>query len=171
MKLQHIILGLFCGLMLVACDYESFEEETALSGLQEGNPFVRLLTGGADGTAETTVSPTSTGFAVSVESQVVRDADVTVNYTLGGSAAYGTVYEIDGASAAGGSVTIPFDDGAGGTSFTSEDININFLVDTLLNGPETIVVELADATATNGVSVDAGQGPLRKSLTITLVND
>lgn len=171
MKLHHIFTGLACSLVLLACDYESYEEESALGGLQDVAPFVRLLTGEAAGTVEAVVGESDTTFTVEVESQLVTPNDVTVEYALGGTAEYGEIYTIDGADASGGSLTIPFGDLSSTPTFPNEDVVINFLVDTLMSAPQTIVFDLVDATAENGMEVQAGQGPLRRSLTITLVND
>jgi hypothetical protein len=171
MKMQYILICLISLAALSSCDYESYEEESALTGLAPTDPFVRLITGGAGGTEEAVVSPTDTTFEVEIESQLVIPADVTVDYTLGGTATYGEVYEIPGATASGGSVTIPWGDLNGVTTFPSEAVTINFLVDTLLNGPETIIIDLVSASTTDGAAVLPGQGPLRNSLTLTLEND
>lgn len=172
MKIQHILLALLCSFALASCDYDSFEEETALSGLEDVNPFVRLLTGGAGGTSTVTVSEDTDDFVVSVESQVtVPNTDVTVTYSLGGTAEYGTIYEIEGGSAAGGTLAIPFQNESSPTAFNSEDISINFLVDSLMSESATIILTLDEVSSSNGTAVDAGQGPLRKELVITLVND
>lgn len=171
MKISTIFTALLCGLLFVACDYESFEEESALGALEEGNAFVRLLTGNATGVAEVEVSEASTSSEVAVESRTVDDNDVTVMYDLGGTAEYGTIYTIEGASQSGGSLLIPFQVDEEVTTPAQADINITFLVDTLMAGSQTIEFTLTGATSADGTPVDVGQGPLRTNLVLTLVND
>ena len=168
MKLTSLFVALCCGLLFVACDYESLSDETALSELELTNPFVRFL-GDIGGTADVEVSEDNTSTSLTVESRVVTGEETTVEYNLGGTAEYGTIYEIEGASASGGTVSIPFQTGES-TAPASGTIDINFLVDTLMTPNQTIELTLAGASA-GGTSVDVGQGDLRRSFTLTLVND
>ena len=168
MKLTSLFALLCCGLLFVACDYESLEDETSLAELETGNAFVRFL-GDFSGMEEVVVSEDNTTTSVTVESRVVDGNETTVNYNLGGTAEYGTIYTIEGASAAGGSIAIPFQEGDN-TAPANLDINIMFLVDTLITPGQTIELTLASASA-GGNAVDVGQGDLRREFTITLVND
>ena len=59
----------------------------------------------------------------------------------------------------------------GGTAITTGDLVLDILPDTLVMGPKTIVVTLTDVTSEDGLTIDAGQGPLRKELIIDLIND
>jgi|AntRauTorckE5430_2_1112549.scaffolds.fasta_scaffold00374_7 hypothetical protein len=170
MKFTKILIVALLSASFVACDYESFEEESALGNLQFGNTFVRLLTGGIDGTTDVEVSETNTSATVGVESRDESGSEVSVEYSLGGTAAYGTIYTIDGATQSGGTLTIPFQESADNTGPAQADIDITFLVDTLTTAPLTIELGLVSASA-NGAAVDVGQGVLRKDLIITLIND
>jgi len=171
MKFTNIMAALLCGLCFVACDYESFEEESALGDLQTGNAFVRLITGGVAGTEDVVVGEESTSADVTIESSSVRGGDVTVEYSLGGTAEYGTIYTIEGASQSGGNLLIPFQESVDNTAPARADITINFMVDTLMAVDQTIELSLVSATSSDSESLDVGQGPLRQSLTINLLND
>lgn len=157
--------------MLASCDYDSFEEESALGGIQTANPFVRLLTGNAGGTVDVEVSEGSTTTDVAIESQLTTGGNTSVNYTLGGTAEYGTIYTIEGATASGGTLSIPFQEDPDNNAPAQADVTINFLVDTLVVNPQTIELTLASASSDDGSTLDVGQGSLRRTLVITLVND
>lgn len=157
--------------MLASCDYESFEEESALGGIQAANPFVRLLTGNAGGTTDVVVGEDDVSTTVAIESQATTGGAVSVNYTLGGTADYGTIYTIEGATESGGTLSIPFQEDPDNNAPAQADVTINFLVDTLVVNPQTIELTLASASSDDGTTLDVGQGSLRKTLVITLVND
>ena len=172
MKYLLITALLACG-VFVGCDYESYEEERTLENLTYGNKFVRLLTGGVTGMFEFVVGEEEApGLNVNVQNLFGDGGDVTVEYSLGGTADYGEDYIIEGASASGGTLTIPFDNAdPESTAPAQAPIFIELLVDTLVNGPQTIELSLVSATNSDGETVDVGQGTLRKDLTINLVND
>ena len=169
--IKFFTLLLLSGALLVGCDYESFEEESALVNLQQGNRFVRLDNSIVGNALEATVSEEDTTFSVAVANPFNSGSDVTVSYSLGGTAEYGEIYTIDGASASGGDIVLPFQENAESVQISQEDIVINFLVDTLLTAPQTIELTLTGASASGGESFDVGQGDLFGNVTITLVND
>ena len=173
MKRFNLFTLLVCTLLLVGCDYDAYEDEKALTELENGNRFVRLLTGGATGTSEFVVSETTPGsIPVVVENLFSSGEDLTVEYGLGGTAVFGEDYTIEGATASGGTVTV-FDDNGDpeDTSPAAGVISIELFIDTLIDGPKTIIVELLSATSPNGDVYDVGQGDLRQSTTIDLIND
>ena len=173
MNLNSLLALAVCALCFVSCDFDPYEDESALAGLETGNPYVRLLTGGATGTEEIVVSEsTAASEDITVEYPFITGGDLTVQYTLGGTAEYGTIYTIEGATANGGTVTIPFDnDDPESTATPSTDITIEFVADTLVDGPQTIILKLESATSADGLTVDVGQGSIRSMLTINLLND
>ena len=171
--IKFFTLLLLSGTLLVGCDYESFEEESALEQLEFGNPFVRLDNSIVGNALEATVSEDDSTFSVSVANPFNSGSDVTVSYSLGGSAEYGEIYTIEGANAGGGSIFLPFQDPDDDESvaISQDNIVINFLVDTLLTAPQTIELTLTEASASGGEAYDVGQGDLFGNVTITLVND
>jgi hypothetical protein len=173
MNMLNITKGLMLAVLVctvVSCDYDSFEEETALQQLEFANPFVRLQNSDVGGVRTVEVSDSGQTFTLDIVNASNVFADLTVDYSLGGSAEYGTIYTTDVGDEMGGTVDLPFDDGSGTDARVFETITFTTLVDTLLNGPQTIEVELTGVTST-GPTYDVGQGPLYRSLTITLVND
>jgi len=170
MKFTKIFLAVLCGSLMFSCEWDSFEDESGLTNLENANSFVRLLTGNAAGTETVEVSQANTSTDVSIESRQTTGGEVTANYTLGGTAEYGTIYNIDGATASGGSIAIPFQTDES-TAPASGDVTINFLVDTLVAGSQTIILTLESASSDDGTTLDVGQGTLRKELILTLVND
>ena len=173
MKLPHILILLFCTLAAVSCDYESYEEEQGLANLETGNPYVRFLTEEGASSIDVVVSEDEAGFIpVVVQYPFISGGDVTVQYNIGGTAEFGDIYTIEDATATGGTVTIPFENASeDDVSPPNQLILIELFVDTLVGGPETIELSLESATSADGGTVDVGQGPLRRSLTINLVND
>lgn len=156
---------------VAACDYEPFEDEEGLSMLEAVNPYVRLDDSDANGMRQVVLSDSGQVITVDVvnESNVV--ADLTVEYSIGGSATFGEIFTVSPGNANGGTLQIAFDDGSNTDAEVSESITITTLVDTLVNGPETIEIALTGVSATNGATYDVGQGPLYRTLTINLVND
>ena len=173
MKLSHILILLCCTLAVISCDYESYEEEITLANLETGNPYVRILTGDGAESIDVVVSEDEPGvIPVSLQYPFISGGDVTVQYTLGGTAEFGEIYTIEDASASGGTAVIPFENAAADdVSPPNVAINIELFVDTLENGPQTIVLGLESATSEEGTAVDIGQGTLRRGITINLVND
>lgn len=168
LKYFTLLLG---AIALVACDYESFEDESGLELLEEGIPFVRLTNSIEDNALDATLSEADTTTSVTLINPNNNGVDYTVNYTLGGSATFGEIYTVEGATASGGSIALPFDNGTDGTGFSEADIEFEFLVDTLASGSQTIELTLTDATASDGSPVNVGQGGLFQNVTITLMND
>ena len=173
MKRFNLFTLLVCAVLVVSCDYDSYEDEKALTELDFGNRFVRLVTGGAAGTTEFVVSEGTPGLIpVLIENLFSTGEDVTVEYGLGGTAVFGEDYTIEGASASGGTVTVLDDnDDPENTSPATGLIAIELFVDTLESGPKTIIVELLSADSPDGEVYELGQGDLRQSTTINLVND
>ncbi|OAV44764.1 hypothetical protein [Lewinella sp. 4G2] len=172
MKFSNIFLALLCMAALSSCEWDTFEDEPTPAGLEFGDRYIRISTGAAAGMEEVVVSETNTMTSVEVQYPFNDGSDIDYSYSLGGTAVFGETYTIDGASASGGSGTIVFDNGDElNTAFSTDDITIEFLVDTLAAGPETIVLTLTEASGGSG-NVVAGQTPeLRTSITLNLVND
>ncbi|MGB3802099.1 MAG: hypothetical protein WA952_19920 [Lewinella sp.] len=173
MRIPTILSILICGFLVTGCDYESYEEELALGDLITGEKFVRFSTGGASGMSEFVISEDGDSTTnVVIQNLFPGGGDVTVDYAIGGTAEYGSIYSIEGATETGGTLVVPFQNADSTSTAPAEaSFMIEFLVDTLLTAPQTIVLDLQSATSSDNTPFDVGQGSLRTTLTITLVND
>jgi hypothetical protein len=148
-----------------SCEYDSFEEESGLKGVEgtEQNPFIRLdnsLQGSA------AVGEDDGGISIEIQNLFPVETDVTVTYSLGGTATFGEDYTISGATASGGDIVVPFD--ASTVGISTAGLSIDIINDCTIEEGETIVLELVDAKADDGSAFDVGQGDLHKAVTIAL---
>jgi hypothetical protein len=148
-----------------SCEYDSFEEESGLKGVEgtEQNPFIRLdnsLQGSA------AVGEDDGGISIEIQNLFPVETDVTVTYSLGGTATFGEDYTISGATASGGDIVVPFD--ASTVGISTAGLSIDIINDCDIEEGETIVLELVDAKADDGSAFDVGQGDLHKAVTIAL---
>ena len=94
----------------------------------------------------------SDGFiALNVEVPTGSTSNVTINYSLGGTAVFGTDYTISGATSAGGSIVIvpdPGDDPA--DLIDNADIEVTLLTDGIGDGEKIIEITLTSATNSEG---------------------
>ena len=154
MKVYHIILFASvlilgsCGVDYDVADYFNLEE---LPG------YVAFDTDGDNAVmGDIEVAEDEGTVELVVENPTGTNSDITVNYSLGGSAVYGTDYTIAGASASGGSVTIKPNSGAVNETIRGS-INLELLTDGEQDGEKTIEVTLVDASNADG-SVAVGRG-------------
>jgi len=93
---------------------------------------------------------------IDIENPTGTQSDITVNYSLSGSAVYGTDYTIEGATSDGGSVTIQPNSGAvNETNRTT--LSITLLTDATVDGEKEITITLVDAANSAG-NVAVGRG-------------
>jgi len=148
-----------CGNAFVVEDYYDLEE---LPG------YVAFDADGNNATlAPFEVTEGDGSLSVTVENPTGTESDINVDYSLGGSAVYGTDYEISGASSSGGSMTIAVNGSAFNETFRG-DINITLLTDEAIDGEKTIEITLTAASNSAG-SVAVGRGGtelLRKATVI-----
>lgn len=162
-KINYISFLAVLALLITSCTSDPFVDESILVAAQEANAFVRfdnalddvLNVSEADGPQELTLEFLNSGVK-----------DVTAEFTFSGSAEYGVDYSVEGASAAGGSITLFHD--ASSDQITQTDLVVDILTDGLTDGDKTLVVTLSGATASDGSAIDAGQGDLYKSITINI---
>ena len=105
-----------------------------------------------------------------VENPTGTLSDITVNYALSGSAVFGTDYNIEGASAAGGSFTIRPNSGAvNETNRTT--LVVELLTDGVADGEKTITLTLSDASNSEGtVAVGRGGTDLLKTANVVIAD-
>lgn len=137
--------------VLASCTEEYNLEDNGL-GVEELPGYVAFSAPGVS----TSLAPEETSedagtVSLNVEIPTISPTDVTVNYSLGGSAIYGTDYTIDGATSSGGLVVIPRSTGINLDGLPDNaDIEISLLTDDLVDGLKTIEVILESAANTEG---------------------
>lgn len=95
---------------------------------------------------------------------------ITVNYSLGGDAQFGTDYSIDGATASGGSVVIePDDSDFGAVNFAN--IVVQILQDSIQDGDKMLTISLLDAQGASGaIAVGRGGKDFLKEATVIIAD-
>lgn len=96
-------------------------------------------------------------------------SDVTVNYTFGGDAVFGTDFSVDGATSAGGTLeialtTVPNQDGLP----VNGDIVVNLLEDGVVDGDKTLTITIVSASNADG-ELPIGRGGLDLLRTATVI--
>lgn len=171
--MKKLIYILFASVMiLTGCsdDFALNDNDQDLNVQLLGGKYVAFS---ADG-ANTTIAPESAKEGESVELNVEiptgTTSDVTVNFTFGGTAVYGTDFTVPGGTSAGGSVVIVPDDGGGTANIIDNaDIEVTLLTDDTQDGNKTLVVTLASASNADGeVLVGRGGTDLLKSQTVNI---
>ena len=136
----------------------------ASTGTLSDVPFTDIIvtTGSANPTATLTVAPTSviedgaTNLVFTFTLDEVAPSDVTVNFTVGGTATFSTDYAVTGASAfdaTSGSVVI-----SNGTSFA--EVTVDPMADTDVETAETVELMLASGIGYNGGSPNDATGTI-----------
>ncbi len=155
MKIYKLFILFAFALTITSCDPDYAVED--YFDLQELPGYVAFDADGNNATMDD-VSTTEDGGSVDfvIENPTGTKSDITVNYSLSGSAVYGTDYTIDGASASGGSVTIRPNSGAvNETNRTT--LTVTLLTDGVVDGEKTISILLTDASNAEG-NVAVGRG-------------
>jgi hypothetical protein len=169
------ILFTIIGFLSACTEYDFFEDQGY--SVQELPSYVAFNGDGT--TVDYSVDPidecASGGVELVVEAPTGTLSDITVNYSLGGTAEFGVDYTIDGASASGGSFTIEHLQSADPNDFQNLDngsFTIIPLVDGTSEGDETIEVTLTSATNADGETFAVGRGgtDYLKSVTVDLVD-
>ncbi len=162
----------------------------SLDSADDGSPISVGVGGTATGQTSTiTINDAANSVAFSVASQSVDVdeidgttnitfelhagddplTDVTVDYSLGGTAVFGVDYTITGATADGGSVVITPNSPPGGAP-TTLDLQIQLLTDDVSDGDKTIVVTIDSATLTDATELSVGVDGAGATSTITIAD-
>lgn len=157
--LSMLFLG-SCGNSFVTEDYYDLEE---LPG------YVAFDADGNNATlAPFEVTEGDGSLNVTVENPTGTVSDITVDYSLGGTAVFGTDYDISGASSSGGSMTIAVDGSAFNETFRG-DIVITLLTDEVVDGEKTIELTLTGASNSEGtVAIGRGGTELLRTATVII---
>ena len=169
MKRSYSIILLALVLSLSACgpDYEVAD----YFELEELPGYVAFDTDGNNATMDDVATSEDAGSVdLIVENPTATLSDITVSYSLSGTAVYGTDYTISGASSSGGSLTIKPNSGTiNETNRTT--LTISLLTDGAADGEKTISVTLTDASNAEGaVAVGRGGTDMLKTATVIIAD-
>ena len=157
-KIIYILFIVFLTLNACSDDYQLSDQGVELELLPK---YVAFAVNGAGKTiAPINLNENSgtTGTRVNIEVPSGTLSDITVNYSLSGTAVFGIDYTINGATVSGGSVVIqkkttPNLDGLP----DNVSVPIIILKDNTKDGAKTIIVTLTSATSPEG-SIVVGRG-------------
>jgi len=169
-KIKFLILA------TVAVILSSCSDEFSISDIASVEELPAYVAFNPDGTA-VTIAP----FEVDENDGLLEDinveiptgnlSDVTVTYSLSGTAVFGTDYTIDGATASGGTLIIehkqttdPEDEVA-----DNEDIPVRVLTDGVADGEKTIIITLVSASNAEGdLAIGRGGTDLLRTATVVI---
>ena len=169
MKLYNLIIAAVFALVIVSCGNEYDTSE--YFDLEELPGYVAFDADGNNATlAPYTATEDGGSVGVTVENPTGTLSDITVNYSLGGSAVYGTDYTIDGASASGGTLVISSNRGSVAETFRA-DINVTLLTDDAVDGEKVIEITLTSASNAEGeLAVGRGGTDFLKTASVIIAD-
>lgn len=154
-KIYAIILSLG---VLMSCDDYDLEDQGFI--LQDLPGYVAFNAPGTSvNLSDVSVAEDDGSASFEVENPTGSLSDITVSYTLSGSAVFGVDYTIAGASASGGQVLLPINDGDVNTLIHG-DIEITLLTDDVVDGDKTLTITLTNAVNESGETFAVGRGGL-----------
>jgi hypothetical protein len=171
--MKKLIYILFASVIILTGCSEDFElndnDQDLNVQLLEGK-YVAFSASGANTTIDPENVKEGETAELNVEIPTGTTSDVTVNFTFGGTAVYGTDFTVPGGSSAGGSVVIvpaPGEDTS--NVIDNTDIVVTLLTDDTQDGNKTLEVILASASNAEG-SINVGRGgtDLLKSQTVNI---
>ncbi|MEM6801897.1 MAG: hypothetical protein AAF696_10875 [Bacteroidota bacterium] len=155
MKRYYSILLIAFAVMTTACDPDY--EVSDYFDLEELPGYVAFDADGNNARIDDVETDENGGTTeLIIENPTGTLSDITVNYALSGTAMFGTDYTIEGASAAGGSLTIVPNSGAVNET-ARVTLTITLLTDDVADGEKTITVSLSDASNAEG-TIAVGRG-------------
>ncbi|MDH3708693.1 MAG: hypothetical protein OER04_02330 [Cyclobacteriaceae bacterium] len=84
-------------------------------------------------------------------------SDITVDFTFGGTAVFGTDFTVANSAAGGGSIVLPHNPNDV-EDFDNVDLVITILTDGVADGDKTLTITLAGATGDDGTVFAVGRG-------------
>lgn len=172
--MKNLIYLLFVGVILVSCD--GFDlSDNGLDNLQELPEYVAFNAPGVNATLAPFDETEGSSVDLGVEAPAGTLEDIVVSYTFGGDAVFGVDFNVAGASATGGSVTVEHNinqagtEVTGGVAFTDRgNIAIELLSDGVVDGDKVLTVTLTSASR-GSESIAVGRGGTA-FLTVATVN-
>ena len=165
MNYKYILL-ILCGALVFSCgnDYDL----TDYFDLEELPGYVAFNAPGNSATLDDVMSTEDGGTVTfNIECPTGTLTDITVEYTFSGDAVWGTDFNVAGASASGGSITITARPGDA-TNRSNVDIDVAILTDGVQDGAKTLSITLISASNADG-SLAIGRGGTDLLTTATVV--
>lgn len=172
--MKNIVYILFVGIILVSCD--GFDlADNGLDNLQELPEYVAFDAPGVNAALDPFNEDEGASVDLIVEAPTGTLDDIVVSYTFGGDAVFGVDFNVPGASASGGTVTITHNinqagsAATGGVAFTDRgNIAVELLSDGVVDGDKVLTVTLTSATrGSETIAVGRGGTDL---LTVATIN-
>ena len=172
--MKNLIYLLFVGIILVSCD--GFDlSDNGLDNLQELPEYVAFDAPGLNATLDPFDESEGGSVDLIVEAPAGTLDDIEVSYTFGGDAVFGVDFNIAGATAAGGTVTVTHNinqagsEATGGVTFTDRgNIAVELLTDGIVDGDKILTVTLNSASrGSETIAVGRGGTDL---LTVATIN-
>ena len=155
MKISYLFILLALVIGLSSCDPDYSVDQ--YFDLEELPGYVAFDADGNNAVRDDVETAEDGGTAsLVIENPTGTLTDISVSYSLSGSAVYGTDYTIDGATSSGGSLTIPADGGAVNQTIRASLV-INLLTDSVADGEKIVTVTLTEASNAEG-SLAVGRG-------------
>jgi hypothetical protein len=153
-KLFYILT--IASVTMYSCD--DFDLADSNIALQDLPGYVAFNGSGEDATISD-VETTEDGGDVSLNIEVPTGTltDINVDFTFGGTAVFGTDFNVAGSDAAGGSILLPHNPNDV-EDFDNVDIVVTMLTDGVADGDKTLTITLSGAAGTDGTVFAVGRG-------------
>lgn len=170
MKLYKLIITAFVAFVVTSCstDYDVNE----YFDLEELPAYVAFDADGNDITVPArSISEDGGSTSVIVEHPTEIFSDVTVNYSLGGTAVFGVDYTIEGATAAGGSMTISSERGDESLTYQGS-FTVTALDNIIVDEDKTVILTLTSASNSEGdIAIGRGGKEFQREAIVNIIND
>ncbi|MDW3195406.1 MAG: hypothetical protein R8G66_23720 [Cytophagales bacterium] len=161
--MKNLVYILFVGIILSSCD--GFDlSDNGLDNLQDLPEYVAFNAPGLNATLPPFDETEGSSVDLIVEAPAGTLEDIVVSYSFGGDAVFGVDFNVAGASAAGGTVTVEHNinqagtETTGGVAFTDRgNIAVELLSDAVVDGDKVLTVTLTSA-ARGSETIAVGRG-------------
>lgn len=175
--MKNLVYILFVGIILTSCD--GFDlSDNGLDNLQELPEYVAFNAPGLNATLAPFNEDEGASVDLIVEAPAGTLDDIVVSYTFGGDAVFGADFNVPGASAAGGTVTVTHNinqagtETTGGVAFTDRgNIAVELLTDAVADGDKVLTVTLTSATrGSETIAVGRGGTEMLRVATVNIAD-
>lgn len=161
MKNIFYIIAIFS---LITYSCEDFDEYA----LQDLPGYVAFNAPGETSTiAAADVDENAGSVTFNIEVPTGTLSDITVSFSFGGSAVFGTDFTVASSSSSGGTIILDHDAGDV-INFDNVDLVITILTDGVVDGDKTLTITLTDAVGADGTIFSVGRGGADISRTVTV---
>ena len=139
---------------LITYSCEDFDE----FALQDLPGYVAFNAPGETSTvADANVDENAGSVTFNIEAPTGTLSNITVSFSFGGSAIFGTDFTVASSSASGGTIILDHDP-SDVNDFDNVDLVITILTDGIADGDKTLTITLADAVGADGTIFAVGRG-------------